>query len=182
LHAEPERLPRGGTFEIVAGARRFDGTPEPFAEVTFETTAGELASGGAPIVADETGIAIDLLTTYETATVTARSGTSVATTVANVGTGQIGSVDLYCSPVVGPAPLSTTCTAMLVSTDGEPLEGYFLFVAVDDATAVISPQLAETDSQGFATFDVQYLTTDGASIVVSAGGWSSNPVVITIVP
>jgi len=184
VRAEPERLAQGGMFEIVARVRHEDGTPTPSSPVTFVTTAGALASGGAPIETDEAGTAIDHLTTYETATVTARSGSISANTTAIVGSGPtiVGSIDLSCSPLAGSAPMQVTCHVRAISTSGEPIEGQFVAVIVSDAAAVASPPFPETDADGIASFDVVNLVSDGATIAVHAGGVSSDLVVLSITP
>jgi hypothetical protein len=182
VRSEPERLAQGGTFEIVAQVRHEDGTPDASAEVTFETTAGELASRGAPVETDETGAAIDQLTTYETATVTARSGESSASTVAAIGPGPVlvGNLSLSCWPLEGSAPLNVTCDAHALGTTGEPLEGLIVVVSVTDPNASTLPPFPETDANGFAAFEVVNLVNDGAAITVAAGAITSNLAIVHI--
>jgi hypothetical protein len=54
-----------GTTELKATVKDMDGNPQVGVEVIFLTRAGELASGGSPVMTDDMGMASDTLTVTE---------------------------------------------------------------------------------------------------------------------
>ena len=179
----PEFLPlQGGTAEIRAFVREPDGAPVPGAPVTFETTAGQLASAGAPVAADAEGIAVDSLTTTQIATVTARSGRLTGSLEVGLGP-RIGFVYLSGYPTLGPAPLDVELFVSVSDTRGQRIPDYPVAVEVlGDAGAIVVPSSAVTDAFGFAQFQVLGITEDGTRVHALAGGVTSSEVEVHILP
>jgi hypothetical protein len=150
--------------------------------VTFETTAGQLASAGAPVAADAEGIAVDSLTTTQIATVTARSGRLTGSLEVGLGP-RIGFVYLSGYPTVGPAPLDVELFVSVSDTRGQRIPDYPVAVEVlGDAGAIVVPSSAVTDAFGFAQFQVLGITEDGTRVHALAGGVTSSEVEVHILP
>ena len=150
--------------------------------MTFETTAGQLASAGAPVVADADGIAVDSLTTAEIATVTVRSGRLTGSLEVRLGP-RIGFVQLSGFPTVGTAPLDVELFAFIADTRGQGVPDYPVGAAVlGDAGAIVVPSSPVTDAFGLARFAVLGITEDGTRIRVSASGVISSEIEVKILP
>lgn len=86
LSASPFMLPAGGgTSTITAVVLDQDSVPLEGAGVTFNTDVGELDSQGMELTTDSLGVAVDFLTTTESAMVTAASGSVSAQLTVTVG-------------------------------------------------------------------------------------------------
>lgn len=142
--ANPNFLPgEGGESEIKVVVYDDDYVPVPSVFVAMSTTAGTLASGGSPLITDQYGEARDLLTTTETADVTATvsgGGASEAEPVS--GTATVSVEDRYADTLILTANPNTivtcqnngdvaTITAHCLDTQGFPAEGAFVVFSLN---------------------------------------------------
>ena len=186
LSASPSDIQPGGTSTLQAIVFDPSGVPLEAVDVFFSANNGSLASGGAGRLTDENGIANDFLTTNVSTQVTAQSGdTSSQVTVTVGGQPLVGSIDLNAvtpNPPQGNAPLTVVFLAVVRDTLGTILRDVTLSIQITNGDGTKDPTNPVTDTNGEATFSIKSITIDGTTVTVSAGGVSSSPVVVTILP
>lgn len=160
VSANPQTVivPTGGAglTEITATVRSKNGTRLPDQEITFSTTAGILdPKAQVPLTSDDLGQAKSLLTTSSAATVTASSGSIMATTQIQTAPGDLATFILNVSPdFINTCTDSVTATAMVMTTMGDPVPGLLVIFDEDpssDITGTFSPaRQVSTDLSGTA--------------------------------
>jgi len=175
VSADPPFLPAGGgESEIKAVVFDEDFIPMPNVSVSMSTTAGVLRSGGAPLVTDANGEVYDLLTTTETAEITASVSDSVT------GSTTVAVEDRYAHTLyltANPASIST-CTdngdrveiiAYCLDASGFPAEGSFVIFSLE-GEGWISDTAGVANSNGEVKIDFgltegncEYCATEGNS-------------------
>jgi hypothetical protein len=181
MESTPEFLPlEGGSVEIHALVTDLGGDPQLGVPVTFESRAGEMMSGGTPVLTGSDGVAVDVLTAAETTVVITRSGRLSGSLEVHLGP-RIGHFFFNGGPTQGYAPLDVHLVATLIDNHGQRIPDYPVEVTVlGDDGALVIPDTARTDAHGFATFDVVGITQDGATIWATAGDALPRAVVIRI--
>jgi hypothetical protein len=120
-----------GVSLITGILRAKNGTRLKDQEMTFTTsqgtltdTDGDLINPGDPQLTDDSGVASAILTTTQTATVTARSGNITGTVTVQTASGEVSSIILNLSTTsVDDCDDTITVTARVVTSGGQPVAG-----------------------------------------------------------
>jgi hypothetical protein len=120
-----------GVSLITAILRAKNGTRLKDQEMTFVTSqgtlttiGGDLIDPGDPQITDDDGVAEAILTTTQTATVTARSGNITGTVTVQTASGEVSSIILNVSTTsVQDCTDVITVTARVVTSGGQPVAG-----------------------------------------------------------
>lgn len=169
LNATPSTIILAGGVQsvdvaIVATVANNIGVPLPGQDVRFSTTSGTLDPvGGSPVRTDRFGNATTILTeARQNATITARSGSTMATLTLNTASCQLGNIAISPSPVTfNNCTSSVTVTATATDTGGNPCPGVFLTFAqiatstpMTDVSLQFVPGSITTDADGEATTEL----------------------------
>jgi len=142
-----------GSSRITATIR-LNGTKLPGQEVTFRTSAGTLdPPAQTPLTTDDQGRAECILTTSQTATITARSGSIEGTAQVQTSSGDISSILLTASPnEIFACSDTITLTARVLTAGGEGVSGVTVRFFNPDPPATIggsfSPSVVVSDVNG----------------------------------
>jgi PKD repeat protein len=137
LIANPSTLPfGGGTVTLKAHVTDADGNPLAGIAVFFETTTGELRSGGSTVRTNDAGIATDTLETTIDASVTATTGNGISSEAReiDVAPGEGPDCDFVFSPP-DPQPGETVTFSSLATGTGGPGIAQFLWDFGDGESA-----------------------------------------------
>jgi hypothetical protein len=180
----PDPMTGNGTSNITATVLNPSGVPQDGVAVFFSTTAGSLQSNGVSVETDDNGLARDVLTTRQSAQITARSGSASAqVTVTFAGQALVGQVILSATtPTSCTAPCTVSFTATVRDTNGNVISGALVSPDIlGDGNPSPAPPYT-TNAQGTVMFDVTGITQDNTSVAAFAGGVSSERILITITP
>jgi len=154
-----------GASRITATLRSKNGTRLPDQEIVFETTAGnlfEVVNGtlvpllSRPLETDDDGIAECILTTRQSATVTALSGSIMGTTQIQTASGEISSITLTVSATeIFDCGEDIELTATVRTSTGDPVSGVSVRFFSSDPPAThlggFFPTSVVSDALGMAT-------------------------------